>query len=76
MSEKELVVSLAGNLSWPSSARGVFYPADTEALREDFDCEQEKLFVDDDEIEITIIEIKNGSESIISAGEGVALTAI
>ena len=61
MSEKDSVISFAGTaLLWPVTTREALYPTDAEALQEDFERRQENLFVCEDEIDITVIEIKHG----------------
>jgi hypothetical protein len=65
MSEKDSPVSFASiEPIWPATTREALYPADAEALQEDFKREQEKLFVGEDEIEIVVIEFKNGGTDI------------
>jgi hypothetical protein len=61
MSEKDSVSSFVGTAHlWPVTTREALYPTDSEALQEDFEQRQDNLFVRDDEIDITVIEIKHG----------------
>jgi len=55
MSEKDSAVELTR--LWPVSAREALYPLEAGALYDDFEREQDRLFVGDDENDITVIDI-------------------
>ncbi len=47
-------------LKWPANRRRTLYQNDALSLLEEFAREEENLFTQDPELDVTIIEIKNG----------------
>ena len=55
--------SIPSTAKWPSSGGQSLYNVDLPTLQQNFVAESDKLFVGDDEIDITIVEITAGKSS-------------
>jgi hypothetical protein len=46
---------------WPANRPWALYQIDAESLLADFTCEEEDLFTQDDDLDVTIVNIKDGA---------------